>query len=72
MKPEQSKEIDILFDKWWDYEGNNDCDGDGIPNSADNCPNIANHGQEDTDGDSVGDACDLYGGYPILNNRYNH
>jgi len=35
-----------------------DRDGDGIPNSIDNCPNTANPNQEDVDGDGVGDACD--------------
>lgn len=36
-----------------------DLDGDGIPDSCDNCPADANADQADTDGDGVGDACDL-------------
>jgi hypothetical protein len=35
-----------------------DSDGDGIGDSEDNCPNDANSGQEDNDGDGQGDACD--------------
>jgi uncharacterized repeat protein (TIGR01451 family) len=35
-----------------------DGDGDGVPDSSDNCPIVPNPGQEDGDGDGVGDACD--------------
>lgn len=35
-----------------------DTDGDGVPDSEDNCPNTANTNQVDTDGDGIGDACD--------------
>jgi hypothetical protein len=35
-----------------------DDDGDGAPNSLDNCPDTANPGQLDADGDGTGDACD--------------
>lgn len=37
---------------------NPDMDGDGVPDSADNCPAVANPDQRDTDGDGIGDACD--------------
>lgn len=36
-----------------------DTDSDGVPDHLDNCPDAANPGQADTDGDLVGDACDL-------------
>jgi hypothetical protein len=35
-----------------------DTDGDGVPDFRDNCPSIANADQANTDGDSLGDACD--------------
>ena len=35
-----------------------DPDGDLIANAADNCPSVANPTQQDTDGDTQGDACD--------------
>lgn len=35
-----------------------DADGDGIGDSSDNCPMISNSGQEDMDGDNLGNVCD--------------
>ena len=35
-----------------------DADGDTFPDASDNCPNVANPDQTDTDNDGVGDACE--------------
>jgi hypothetical protein len=43
-----------------------DVDGDGLIDDDDNCPTVANPGQEDGDGDRLGDACEasVYGTDP--------
>ena len=35
-----------------------DMDADGLPNASDNCPQVANVGQQDADGDLLGDPCE--------------
>lgn len=37
---------------------NLDIDGDGICDENDNCPNVSNPDQEDSDLDEIGDVCD--------------
>ena len=35
-----------------------DTDGDGVPDNADNCTQVANAGQVDSNGDGFGNRCD--------------
>lgn len=48
-------------DRWWQVDNVRlefpDADGDGIEDSADNCPNDVNEDQADADADGFGDVC---------------
>lgn len=57
---DQDKDVDAVM-----YEGyitvlqaEEDTDGDGVGDTIDNCPIIANADQIDSDGDNIGDVCD--------------
>jgi hypothetical protein len=56
--PAQGKGLLFALDRACLPCGSADRDGDTVPDCSDNCPDVANPGQEDRDGDGVGDACD--------------
>jgi hypothetical protein len=44
-----------------------DTDGDGYPDTTDNCPTIANPTQADCNSNGIGDACEIAAGAPDFN-----
>lgn len=47
-----------MYNIWLKSNLFNSRDGDGIPDFKDNCPEVPNAQQTDTDSDSTGDFCD--------------
>jgi hypothetical protein len=43
------------------YEMGNDSDSDAVPDDEDNCPNVYNPDQADSNGNGTGDACEVLG-----------
>lgn len=46
------------FDALFSPSTETDLDSDGIPDATDNCTQLANHRQADSDGDGIGNQCD--------------
>jgi len=68
-------EVCGVSDEEADPDGDGACNCVEAPEGVDNCPQVANRDQVDTDGDSLGDACDLDDdddGSPDAEERANH
>ncbi len=65
---ENKKIADNLTDIYNDYIAENDSDQDNVFGSLDNCPYIYNPLQEDSNGNGLGDACDLVNNDTFLDN----
>jgi len=46
-----------IFSGQFSFDPNGDDDNDGVINSVDNCPSVANADQADSDNNGIGDAC---------------
>jgi hypothetical protein len=56
--PDSSATDETALDNFIFGEPQADQDRDGVPSTTDNCPDVANAGQDDLDSDDIGDACD--------------
>jgi uncharacterized repeat protein (TIGR03806 family) len=57
VDPYGTQLIDDWIESWRSCSGP-DSDGDGVVDASDNCRTAANPGQQDADGDRIGDACE--------------
>lgn len=48
-----------------------DSDGDGVPNTKDNCVSVSNADQKDIDKNGLGDACEDFDGDSVVNSKDN-
>ena len=68
------EECDAFSGAWDDSSvtcPDQDLDDDGVSNVYDNCSNVSNPDQLDTDGDGIGNACDCGTAVAKINNRQN-
>jgi len=54
------REVEGVVDLYGNLSSTSDSDGDGVPDTFDNCVNVSNPDQNDMDGDGIGDLCDDY------------
>lgn len=58
VEPDADGDVEEIGEDGTDETAPGDTDGDGVPDASDNCPSVWNPGQEDCDGDTIGDRCE--------------